>query len=138
MHPSKAAIRAWVFEVFPNGQRKPSKPPEALAGTVATTPKVVPGHRRNSALFDGWSVIHFATGVAFGWLLDPFVGLLIMVLWEPLEVLVLSPLLARRGIIFGHESLRNVLSDVAFDALGVAVGYWGLSSLIEPPFRLFG
>lgn len=88
-------------------------------------------------MFDIWSVVHWVTGIAFGWLMDPFVGLLIMVLWEPLEVLVLSPLLARWNILFGHESLRNSLSDIFFDAAGVAVGYWGLRALFEPPFELF-
>lgn len=94
-------------------------------------------HRRNSSLFDVWSVVHWVTGIAVGWLMDPFVGLLIMVLWEPLEVLVLSPLLARWNILFGHESLRNSLSDIFFDATGVAVGYWGMRTLFEPPFELF-
>lgn len=77
------------------------------------------------------------TGIAFGWLADPFVALLVMVLWEPLEIFILSPLLWRKGILFGHESLNNSLSDIFFDALGVALGYWLLSALISPPFRLF-
>lgn len=94
-------------------------------------------HRRNNALFDIWSLVHLVTGIAFGWLLDPFVGLLLMVLWEPLEILVLSPLLARWNILFGHESLRNSLSDIAFDGAGVALGYWVLTPLLDPPFRLF-
>ena len=71
------------------------------------------------------------------WVMAPFVSLLILVLWEPLEILVLSPLLARRGILFGHESLRNSLSDIAFDCLGVAIGYWGLTALWDPPFHWF-
>lgn len=94
-------------------------------------------HRRNDAFFDAWSLVHVVTGIAFGWLMDPFVGLLVMVLWEPLEILVLSPLLARFGILFGHESLKNSMSDVLFDAVGVALGYWGLRALVEPPFLLF-
>ena len=94
-------------------------------------------HRRNDAFFDVWSIVHVITGVALGWLMDPFVGLLIMVLWEPLEILVLSPFLARFKILFGHESLKNSLSDVLFDAIGVALGYWALTPLIDPPFRLF-
>jgi hypothetical protein len=69
--------------------------------------------------------------------MEPFVGLLIMVLWEPLEVLVLSPFLARFQILFGHESLRNSLSDIFFDGVGVAVGYWVLLPLVDPPFTLF-
>lgn len=59
-----------------------------------------------------------------------------MVLWEPLEVLILSPFLARFGIDFGHESIRNVLSDIIFDAIGVAIGYWIVLELISPPFYL--
>ncbi|MEK6974882.1 MAG: hypothetical protein AABY18_00905 [Candidatus Thermoplasmatota archaeon] len=93
-------------------------------------------HRRNNALFDIWSLVHLVTGVGAGWLMDPFVGLLILVLWEPLEILVLSPFLARFGILFGHESLKNSLSDIAFDSLGVALGYWGLRALATPPFTL--
>lgn len=92
--------------------------------------------RRNEALFDVWSVVHLLTGVILGWLLSPFLALLIMVLWEPLEVLILSPMLARRGIVFGHESLKNSLSDIFFDVLGVALGYWVLLNIFSPPFYL--
>ena len=67
----------------------------------------------------------------------PFVALLIMTIWEPVEILVLSPFLARFGILFGHESLRNSLSDIAFNCAGVALGYWGLTALWDPPFHLF-
>lgn len=94
-------------------------------------------HRRNNAFFDVWSLVHVVTGVAMGWVMDPFIALLIMVLWEPLEILVLSPLLARFGILFGHESLKNSMSDVLFDAIGVALGYWGLTAIVDPPFVLF-
>lgn len=72
-----------------------------------------------------------------GWLVDPFIGLLVMALWEPLEVLVLSPILMKRGIVFGHESLRNSLSDIVFDAAGIILGYYLLRQIIEPPFLLF-
>jgi hypothetical protein len=105
--------------------------------TVGKAAEFLQRHRRNDALVDGWSFVHLVMGVLGGWLMDPFVALLILVLWEPLEVLILSPLLARIGILFGHESLRNSLSDVAFDGIGVAIGYWLLSNLVEPPFRLF-
>lgn len=94
-------------------------------------------HRRNDALVDVWSAVHLVTGILAGWLMDPFVALLILVLWEPLEILVLSPFLGRRGILFGHESLRNSLSDIFFDGIGVALGWWLLTLLVEPPFRLF-
>jgi cytochrome b len=84
-----------------------------------------------------WSVIHFFTSVIFGWLMNPLVALMIVVLWEPFEVLFLSPLLAKRGILFGHESIRNTLSDIVFDCLGVAVGYYLLTEALTPPFNLF-
>ena len=93
--------------------------------------------RRNDALFDIWSVIHLATGVVMGWVLAPFVALAIMVTWEPLEVFVLSPLLAKLGVKFGYESLRNSLSDIFFDVVGVALGAWVLTKLIDPPLHLF-
>lgn len=92
---------------------------------------------RNGNLFDKWSVIHLVTGVAFGWLANPIVALSMMILWEPLEIFILSPLLWRKGIVFGYESLNNSLSDIFFDALGVAVGYWILSAILGPPFRVF-
>lgn len=95
------------------------------------------GRRRNNALFDVWSVVHFCTGVALGWLANPFIALAVMVLWEPLEVLVLSPLLARRGITFGYETLRNSLSDIVFDIAGVALGYIALTAWVVPPVHLF-
>lgn len=78
-----------------------------------------------------------STGVLLGWLMAPFVALVIMVLWEPLEIFILSPLMARFGIEFGFESLRNSLSDIFFDVIGVIVGAWLLTSLIDPPFHLF-
>jgi hypothetical protein len=72
-----------------------------------------------------------------GWVMRPFVALSIMVLWEPLEILVLSPLLGRLGIRFGYESLRNSLSDILFDVIGVGLGAWLLTNLAVPPFHLF-
>jgi hypothetical protein len=98
-------------------------------------PKVKPP--RNNNLFDTWSLIHFSTGILFGWLLDPFAALVIMVLWEPLEILVLSPLLWRHGILFGHETINNSLSDIVFDTAGICFGYWLLTNLIDAPFHLF-
>jgi hypothetical protein len=72
-----------------------------------------------------------------GWVMQPFVALAIMVLWEPLEILILSPLLARVGIRFGYESLNNSLSDIFFNVVGVALGFWLLTYLVSPPFHLF-
>jgi len=92
---------------------------------------------RNTKLLDAWSLVHLVTGAILGWIMDPFVALALMVLWEPLELLVLSPLLARRGIIFGYESLRNSLSDIVFNVIGVALGAGALTAVSIPPFHLF-
>lgn len=93
--------------------------------------------RRNGALVDVWSFVHLLTGVAMGWVMDPWVAFGLMVLWEPFEIFFLSPILARRGLVFGHESLRNSMSDIVFDGLGVLIGYLWLSMIISPPFILF-
>ncbi len=82
-------------------------------------------------------MVHLTTGVALGWLMDPFIALAVMVLWEPLEILILSPLLKRAGIIFGYESFSNSLSDIFFNVIGVALGAWALTALADPPFHLF-
>jgi len=92
---------------------------------------------RNNKLYDHWSLVHLTTGIVLGWIMDPFIALALMVLWEPLEILVLSPLLARRGIIFGHETIRNSLSDIVFNVIGVALGAGALTALAVPPFHLF-
>ena len=78
-----------------------------------------------------------ATGVFLGWIMDPFVALALMVLWEPFEIFVLSPLFAKIGIVFGYESAKNSLSDIVFDVIGVAIGAWLLTYYIEPPFFLY-
>lgn len=88
-------------------------------------------------MFDIWSVIHFFNGVILGWLLDPLLAIAIMVVWEPLEVFVISPLLAKVGIIFGNESLHNSVSDIFYDVLGITLGTWALTAVIGPPFHLF-
>ncbi len=93
--------------------------------------------KRNDTLFDTWSIVHLLTGVGLGWVMSPFIALVIMVLWEPLEILILSPILAKSGIIFGYESLRNSLSDIFFDTIGVIIGWYIIGSIIEPPFFLF-
>lgn len=77
------------------------------------------------------------TGILMGWTMSPFVALVLMVLWEPLEILVLSPLLAKVNIEFGYETLRNSLSDIVFDTIGVVIGAYALTSLVDPPFHLF-
>jgi hypothetical protein len=99
--------------------------------------RISPLPPRNDLLYDTWSLVHLATGIAFGWLMSPLIGLVIMILWEPLEVLILSPILMKRGIIFGHESIRNSLSDIFFDTVGVLLGFYLLTAAFDPPFHLF-
>ncbi len=72
-----------------------------------------------------------------GWFINPWIALGAMIAWEPLEIFVLSPLLAKVGIEFGYETWQNSFSDIFFDILGVVVGYFLLSYLVEPPFRLW-
>lgn len=93
--------------------------------------------KRNDALFDRWSIVHIVTGVGLGWVMSPLMAVVIMVLWEPLEILLLSPFLARYGIEFGYETLKNSLSDIVFDIAGVLAGYYVLSELAPLSFRLF-
>lgn len=69
--------------------------------------------------------------------MPPIVALSILVLWEPLEILVLSPLLAKINITFGYETLRNSLSDIVFDTIGVLIGIYLLKAHFTPPFTLF-
>lgn len=88
---------------------------------------------RNGSIFDSWSIVHLSTGVLLGWLMNPLIALIIMTLWEPFEILILSPFFARFGIIFGYESLRNSLSDIFFNTIGIALGAWLLSRIIEAP-----
>jgi hypothetical protein len=93
--------------------------------------------RRNESLFDFWSLTHITWGVFFGWIMNPFAALVIMVLWEPLEVLIISPIVAKFGYEFGYESIRNSLSDIFFDVIGVIIGAYLLTKLFTPPFYLF-
>lgn len=95
------------------------------------------GKHRNDSLFDAWSIVHFLTGLMMGWTITPVVALALMVLWEPLEIFILSPILARINIEFGYETLRNSLSDIFFDTVGVLLGAYVLTWLVMPPFHLF-
>jgi hypothetical protein len=96
-----------------------------------------PLKRRNDKLFDLWSLTHIAWAALLAWVMNPLIALSIMVLWEPLEIFVLSPLMAKIGVDFGHESLRNSLSDIVFDVFGVILGAYMLSGAVQPPFYLF-
>jgi hypothetical protein len=78
---------------------------------------------RNGNLFDAWSIVHLFFGVVFGWVLSPALAIFLLVLWEPIEIFILSPLLFKVGVIFGRESFRNSMSDIFFDIVGVAIGF---------------
>ena len=93
--------------------------------------------KRNAKLFDIWSLTHVVWGIALGWVMPPFIAVSLLVLYEPLEIFGLYPLLKRFGIIFGYESLQNSLADIIFDIIGVALGTWLLAKLFAPPFHLF-
>lgn len=85
--------------------------------------------KRNDALVDWWSVVHFVSSAILAWLIGPLPALLLATLWEPLEILLLSPLLARKGIPFGHEAWQNSLSDLVFNSAGI-VAFGVCSKLI--------
>lgn len=87
-------------------------------------------HKRNGNLFDTWSIVHLCTGVLFGVFINPWIAFLLMTLWEPFEIFVLSPILEKRGIIFGYESLRNSLSDIVFNSIGILLGAYVLKILV--------
>ncbi|QQS19397.1 hypothetical protein IPL85_03870 [Candidatus Saccharibacteria bacterium] len=78
-------------------------------------------HKRNDKLVDVWSFVHVVSSGALAWLIGPLPALVIVTLWEPLEIFVVSPLLAKRGTLFGYESWRNSLSDIIFNTLGIAI-----------------
>lgn len=93
--------------------------------------------RRNDKLVDIWSAVHLATGTLFGWIMAPAIAFIIMAAWEPLEIFVLSPLLAKFGITFGYEALRNSLSDIFFNTVGIIIGLLLLRHVVAAPFHLF-
>lgn len=76
-------------------------------------------------------------GILLAWITDPLIALSLLVIWEPFEIFLLSPLLAKFGIQFGYESLKNSLSDIVFDVIGVLLGAYILAALFDPPFYLF-
>lgn len=86
-------------------------------------PRELPeGRPRNERLVDWWSLTHLAWAAGLVFLVGPFWSLVLMTIWEPLEVLVVSRLAARWGISFGHESLKNSLTDHVFNVAGVLLG----------------
>lgn len=83
---------------------------------------------RNNALLDLWSLAHLASGIVLGWLIDPFLALVILIAWEPFEILFLGPILYKwKGIDFGYETWKNSISDILVDAIGVAIGAYLLA-----------
>ncbi len=93
---------------------------------------VLTEQERNRAWVDLWSLTHVAWGAALCLALPPFWALAAMVLWEPVEVLLLSPLLARVGLRFGHEHLQNSLMDMVFNVAGVLLGTYVLLPRWDP------
>ena len=87
---------------------------------------------RNDHLVDWWSASHFLWAAALTLVVGPWWGLALMLAWEPFEILLLGPLLSRKGIAFGHETWRNAASDAVFDAAGVAFGFFLLLPLWDP------
>jgi hypothetical protein len=77
-------------------------------------------HKRNDKLVDIWSLVHVVSSAGLAWLIGPVAAFIVVTLWEPLEIFVLSPLLAKRGIVFGYETWRNSLSDIVFNTLGIS------------------
>lgn len=109
-----------------------------MAGVEDQTREKLLHGARNDRLFDLWSLVHVATGILLGWVMDPFIALVIMILWEPLEIFVLNPISMRLfDYPFGFESWRNAVSDIVFDAVGIAIGFYGVRAVWDPPFMLW-
>jgi hypothetical protein len=86
---------------------------------MGTKPEAKTPLIRNNSLVDPWSMVHFLSGIFLGLIFNPVFAFILMVLWEPLEILILSPLLGKKGIVFGHETLRNSISDIVFNSAGI-------------------
>jgi hypothetical protein len=87
---------------------------------------------RNDRLWDYWSAAHVAWSLAISILVGPWWGLALMVAWEPIEIFLLGPRLARWGISFGHETWRNSVSDMVFDAVGALLAFLLVLPLWDP------
>jgi len=80
---------------------------------------------RNNSIVDPWSFIHLFTSAALTLLFGPIAALVVVTLWEPVEIFVISPLVARRfGVLFGHETALNSVSDMAFNLLGILLAMY--------------
>lgn len=95
------------------------------------------GLDRNNAVFDSWSIVHGLSGVFMGWVMPPQIALILMAAWEPFEIFIISPVAARWGIVFGHETLKNSFSDIIADTIGIIIGAFLLTNFVDPPFYLF-
>ncbi len=108
---------------------------------VGNAAEIGPGQtafERNDRVIDIWSAVHLTSAMLMGWVMDPFIALLLLIAYEPLELFVLYPLSMKLfNYPFGYESWRNSWSDMQFDAAGVALGYYGLRRLADAPFTLF-
>lgn len=92
----------------------------------------------NNQLIDFWTLVHFSSGAALGWIMHPLVALAIVTLYEPFELYLLFPFLYENfGIVFGNETYINSLSDIVINTLGVAFGHYSLRKRYPPPFVLF-
>lgn len=92
---------------------------------------------RNNAFLDIWSIVHVFSGIVFGWMMNPLIAFLILTLWEPLEIFVISPYLAKHDIEFGYEGPLNSFSDILFNTIGMIIGIFILAKFFTPPFFLF-
>lgn len=87
---------------------------------------------RNERYVDWWSATHFGWAVVLGLLVGPLWAFAILVVWEPVEIFILGPLISRQGVAFGHEGWRNALSDIVFDGAGAIVAYAVARTLWDP------
>ncbi|HIA91704.1 TPA: hypothetical protein EYO12_01130 [Candidatus Saccharibacteria bacterium] len=78
-------------------------------------------NKRNNSLIDIWSFVHLLTSAALAYIYTPFIALCMTFAWEPLEIFVISPIAGKFGILFGHEGWINIVSDLAFNSLGVGL-----------------
>lgn len=78
---------------------------------------------RNGSLVDVWSFVHVGASALITLFVGPLLAIVITFAWEPLENLVICPLLGKFGILFGHETLKNSLSDLVFNTIGIGIAY---------------
>lgn len=90
--------------------------------------------RRNNRLIDPWTFVHVVAGAAATLVVDPVAAFLILAVYEPVEIFLISPLMWEIGIEFGYETWRNALVDVIFNGVGVLLGWY----VILPRWNPFG